>query len=202
MTLTCFTSNVAFANYSQPIAKIHEAAFAVMMDQLTKKIHKYAEKRDLKKVLDTCFEVKKEVEFYLGTKIKLSPLFDQIEKEMKKSGAKFSKDEFKQVKKAIEKKEKRLDHKDLYMQDCIEYGIDFDEDVELFLYEKKHGKDEEKSEMCMPIRVTIGVSVALCGLFLFFVPIPQCKTAGAWIMGFGFNLAVDGTINRMEEDEK
>ncbi len=67
----------------------------------------------------------------------------------------------------------------------------------------KHGDDkEDKEEITLPLRVTVGVTIALCGFFLMFVPIPICQANGPWIAQAGLALAVDGTITRVEGNDK
>jgi hypothetical protein len=61
---------------------------------------------------------------------------------------------------------------------------------------------DDKEEFSVPLRVTIGVTVALCGLFLYIVPIPVCKVWAPELMKAGVALAVEGTINRVEENDK
>lgn len=41
------------------------------------------------------------------------------------------------------------------------------------------GKDKEEVQVeDVPIKIMVGVTISLCGLFLWFVPIPVCQTAG------------------------
>ncbi len=38
-----------------------------------------------------------------------------------------------------------------------------------------HGKDEIQIEE-VPLNITVGITVSLCGLFLYFVPLPGCQS--------------------------
>lgn len=178
-------------------------AFGFKIEKLIEKINKYKDKRDSNKLLETMIELKVEVEGRTGQKINLDKQLDQIEKDIKKDGGKFKKEEFNKIRKIIKDKEKRSNHRAMYMADCIAYGIEYNAEVETLNFMAGHGhdKDEEKEEVVLPIRVTIGVTVALCGLFLMFVPFPICQTYGPNIMRAGVALAVEGTLNRVEKDQ-
>ena len=46
------------------------------------------------------------------------------------------------------------------------------------------------------------MTVALCGLFLFCIPILTCKAWGLDLMKGGVALAVEGYVNRQEDEKK
>jgi hypothetical protein len=90
------------------------------------------------------------------------------------------------------------------MEICQEHNIPYNSEEEILLYEAKHSnekKEDDKQEVCVPLRVTIGVTVALCGLFLYFVPVPVCKAWAPDLMRYGIALAIEGTINRTEQND-
>lgn len=183
-------------------AGLNDIAFCFKIEKLIEKINKYKDKRDANKLLETMIELKVEVESYTGKKINLEKHLDQIEQDIKNDGGKLKKDEFKKIRKIIKDKEKRSDHKAMYMADCMAYGIEYNTEVENLNFILKHGHDkDENKEVDLPIRVTIGVTVALCGLFLMFVPVPICQAYGPNIMRAGVALAVEGTLNRIEQDQ-
>lgn len=207
-TLTVFSVSTvpqlhAFSSYQMNVG-LNDIAFGFKIEKLIEKINKYKDKMDSNKLLETMIELKVEVEGYTGQKINLENQLDQIEKEIKKDGGKLKKDEFKKIRKIIKDKEKRSNHKAMYMADCMAYGIEYNTEIECLNFMAKHGHDmdEEKEEVVLPIRVTIGVTVALCGLFLMFVPIPICQAHGPTIMRTGVALAVEGTFNRVEQDQE
>jgi len=182
---------------------LNDIGFAIRVEKLIEKANKYKDRRDSSKLLDVMVDLKNEVEAYTGKKIDLDKQLDKVEKQMKDGGAKYSSSEMKKIRKSIKSKEKRSNHKALYMAECMELGIDYSADMEAMVYMAKHGKDkEEEPTIEMPLRVTVGVTIALCGLFLCFIPIPVCQAWGPSMVQGGIALAVEGTINRVEEDKK
>ena len=159
--------------------------------------------------MEVMFEIKTEVEGYTGKKIDLEAHVDAIEKEAKKRGAKFKPGEIKQVKKDLKKKNKKHEHKAMFLYDCNMFGIDFNQDECDFHFDnmymaktaKGHGKEDDK-EVKVPIRISIGITASLCGYFLGFIPHPVAQTASKFLIGTGLALCVDGTVTRLEEDEK
>lgn len=183
---------------------INEILFATRVEKLIEKINKYRDRGDINKLLGAMFDLKLEVETYTGKKIDLDKQLDQIEKDIKANGGKLEKNEMKTIRKTIKNKQKRIDHKTSYMTDCLEYEIPYNADEENFLFIARHGEERKDGilENDMPLRVTIGVTVALCGLFLYFVPFPICKVWAPELMKAGIALAVEGTINRVEDKKE
>lgn len=124
-------------------------------------------------------EIKTEVEAYTGKRIDIESQLDQIERNATKQGAKFKKGEMKQIKSLLKKKDKKHSHKALYLAERDMYDIPFDPMECEFLYKaaSKHDKHEEKEEVELPLRVTIGITASLCGYFLSFIPHPYAKMA-------------------------
>ena len=94
----------------------------------------------------------------------------------------------------------------MFLYDCNMYGIDFNQEECDFHFEnnnmaKSHTKEDEK-EVKVPIRISIGITASLCGYFLSFIPHPFAQTASKFLIGTGVALCVEGTVTRLEEDEK
>lgn len=145
-------------------------------------------------------EIKAEIEGYTGIKINLDKELDNVENEIVKNGGNLKKDDFKKIRKLIKHKEKHSRHQVIYMTDCIANGIEYNAELEFLDFIVKHGGHGEMPEMDLPLRVTIGVTVALCGYFLCHIPIPPLPATGVMMMNAGIILAVEGTINRMEDN--
>lgn len=183
----------------------NDVAFGIRMEKLVEKVLRYKDKGESNKLLDTMVEMKQVVEGYTGVSINLDKQLDEVEREVKKKGGKISKQEMKELRKVIKKKEKKANHKAFCMELRLAdptMQISFED--EHMLYMAKHGNDKDEQEQAaadLPLRLTIGVTVALCGLFLCFVPIPVCKAWGADLMKAGVALAVEGYVNRQEEDK-
>jgi hypothetical protein len=66
---------------------------------------------------------------------------------------------------------------------------------------KGHGKDEVQIED-VPLKITVGVTVSLCGLFLYFVPLPGCQVAGQWLLNAGFGILSAEGLERWSDYDK
>lgn len=96
------------------------------------------------------------------------------------------------------------------MANCIEFDLPYSAEEEHILFQNElliakhsHGKDKEKDdEICVPLRVTIGVTVTLCGIFLLFVPIPICKQYAPYVIETGMAFLVDEGITQWEDKDK
>lgn len=170
-TLIVFSMNTIppLYAYQDCIAGLNDIAFCLNIEKLIQRVNKYKDKNDSTKLIEAMIEIKQQVEGYTGKKIDLDKQLDHVEKEMKKGGAKVSSSEMKQVRKLIKHKEKRAMHKEMYLADCIVCGMEYNAEWEQLEYSAKHEGDKEEVEL--PLQVTIGVSVALCGLLLTFIPI-------------------------------
>lgn len=149
-------------------------------------------------------EIKTEVEAYTGKSINLESQLDQIEKDAIKQGAKFRKGEMKQIKSLLKKNEKKHNHKAVYLTECNMYNIPFDqlECDHLYKAVSKHDKKEDKEEIEVPLRVTIGITASLCGYFLSFIPHPHAQMASKILITAGIEMTIDGTITRAEENQQ
>jgi hypothetical protein len=58
------------------------------------------------------------------------------------------------------------------------------------------GKEEKREEV--PITIMVGVTVGLCGLFLIFVPLPGCQTAGAWLLNTGIGILSSHAVEKWD----
>lgn len=63
-------------------------------------------------------------------------------------------------------------------------------------------KNQPEKKIKLPLRLTFGITIALCGLFLFCLPEPTCKTVGWSAIWVGVGYAADSIVNTMEEKEK
>ncbi len=128
-TICLCSTLIAFSMSSMPIVYafeptqmqvgMNDVAFGMKIDKLVENIKKYKDTLNQKKMLETMVELKIEIEGYTGQKINIDNELDRIESDMKKGGAKFKKNEFKDVRKVIKKAEKRGNHKAMYMADCL-----------------------------------------------------------------------------------
>lgn len=115
--------------------------FAIRMEKLIEKVNHYKDKMDQKKIIETLLDIKHEVEGYTGKKIDIEKELKQVEKEVAAKGGKLHKNDIKKISKLIKEKEKKHNHKALFMADCIEYGIEYDAELANLDFMAKHGHD-------------------------------------------------------------
>jgi hypothetical protein len=133
-----------------------------------------------------------------------------VERDVRAKGGKVDKRVMNRIRKDFNNYGKRSDHKTTYMANCIKFDLPYNADEESILFQNdllitKHHYGKDKSaddEICVPIRVTIGVTVALCGVFLLFVPIPICKQYAPYVIEAGMGFLVDEGITLWEEKDK
>lgn len=193
--------------YSQTprVVTINDLAFAHRIEKLLEKVKRAAEKNDGNKLIDLMLDVKREVETYSGMKIDLDKQLDVVESEIKKKGAKIPKNEFKELRKIIKKKEKRAGHRAAYLELCLlNPEISYNLEEEQLLFDATHGHEKkEEAEMVVPIRLTVGVTVALVGLCLIVVPgIPvQIKTWGKDMIVYGTGIAAEACYSAHDKSK-
>lgn len=59
-----------------------------------------------------------------------------------------------------------------------------------------HGNQEQREEV--PVKIMVGVTVSLCGLFLVFVPLPGCQAAGGWLINTGIGILGSEALDRWD----
>lgn len=199
-------------NYQMQIG-INDVAAGVRIGKLLEKAKKHFKNENLKELLENMYDLKSEAEALTGQKIDLDRSIDQVFKDVKKRGVKIDSKIQKEVKKIIRDKAKRYDHKAHYMAQCIINDIEYDslQEEALFLQSEgitmavksKHEKDEGK-EVVVPLKLVIGVTGALAGMFIFIVPLPIPGKAqvGAFLITTGVEYAADAIIEANEERNK
>jgi hypothetical protein len=147
-TIVAFSiSTISFPVYAniEYNAGLNDVAFALKVEKLIGKINKYKENYESKKLIDTMFDLKMEIESYSGKKIDLNKQLDVVEKEIKKNGGKLLKGEMKAIRKILDKKQKRIEHKAMYMEICQEHNIPYNSEEEILLYEAKHSNEKKEN---------------------------------------------------------
>ena len=113
------------------------------------------------------------------------------------------------MKKRLKKQEKRIQHKAVYMAQCVEYNLPYNVAEESFIYQnemnhimaKSHGKDKDE-EVVLPLRITLGVTLSLAGFFLYLAPFPPCKAAGQILMETGMGFLISYGVDEYENQQK
>ncbi len=156
------------------------------------------------------FDIKSEVESYTGQDIDIGKQIDQVQKEAKAKGKKIDDKYLKKIKKEFTRIDKKYKHRAVWMVNCIEQDIPYSSlEADLYfdnLYQAKHGDDKEKKDddesFSVPISVTVGVTLSLCGLFLLFIPIPICKTSGMYLLDTGIGILASDALGKWDKYEK
>lgn len=72
-----------------------------------------------------------------------------------------------------------------------------------YVLAKSTNKDKEEVQVeDVPVKIMVGVTISLCGLFLWFVPIPTCQTAGTWLINTGIGVLGSDALDRWDSYDK
>jgi hypothetical protein len=149
------------------------------------------------------FEIKSEVETYTGKKIDISKQIDQVQREAKQRGQKISDAHIKQIKKDFKKQDKKHKHKAVYFAQCMEADIPFtsleaDRHFEnIYMAKSAHGKNDQ--DIDVPITITVGVTLSLCGYFLLVIPNPICTACGWYLLDAGMGILGSEALTRWDQ---
>ncbi len=184
--------------------EFNDVATTYRIVKLAEKGKKYLDKMDGKNLIEVMWELKKEIEAYSNQKFDIDNCLTEVFKEVRKTGHKVSSKHEKELRKMFKKKKVRFDHRAEYRAMCFETGIKFDTEVEFQLFQAKHGhdKEDEKIEIKVPFKMVVGVTGALCGLFLYVVPVPGTGYLAAFLLTTGVNCCMDAVIEAVEEQDK
>lgn len=197
---------------------LNDINFGIRIEKLIKKAKNYFSKKNSHKLTEIMWDIKREIEGYTGQKINIDHHLDQIEKEAKSRGKPIDKSYIKEMRKRFKQQEKRLNHKAMYITTCIECDLPYNSEEESIMFQNElaisndylmtkssHGKHKDKDkdeEIILPLRVTIGVTMSLIGLFLYVVPFPICKAAAPWVLDTGLAFLLDQGVTEWEERQK
>jgi len=164
---------------------LNEVAFILRMKNLVDKLVKSKDKGNVK-VIENLIKIKHEIEYSRGIKIDLGKSLENVEQKVRKAGQKMPKDDFLKIKTMLYKEDKRKKKQMKYIAATM-YLEDYEfnkQDLKLMFPEAKKHKDDKKDdkkdeeEVKMPALLVWGVSLTLCGVFLFVLPIPPVKKLG------------------------
>ncbi len=177
--------------------------FGIKVGKIFEKIKKSIDKGETNKIVSYMFDIKSEVEQYTGKKIDINETIDQVQREARAKGQKIDDKYIKQIKKDLGKQDRKQNHRAVYFAQCAELDIpystleaDFHFDMNYIMAKSAHGKDNKQQEV--PVKIMVGVTVSLCGLFLLFVPLPGCQTAGGWLLNTGIGILGSEALDRWD----
>lgn len=184
----------------------NDLAFGVKMEKIYEKVKNAINKGETNKIVGYMFDFKSEIEQYTGKKIDIIKSIDQAEQEAKSRGQKVDSRYLKAIKKEFDKQEKKHTHRAIWLAQCIELDIPYtavEADIHFemdYLMAKSSHKDKEKEVLIedVPVKVVVGVTLSLCGLFLWFVPIPVCQTCGSWLINTGIGILGSNALDHYD----
>lgn len=202
-TATMIPSSLMAAGINPDINAIN---FGIKVEKVFEKIKRCIDKGETNKIVGYMFDIKQEVEQYTGKKIDIDKQIDQAQKEAKAKGQKIDDRYIKQIKRDFHREDKKHKHRAVWFAQCAEVGISYstleaDTHFDLDYIMGKSGEDGNK-DIDVPIPIMVGVTVTLCGIFLVFVPLPYCQTAGGWLINAGVSILGGDAIQRWDAYEK
>lgn len=200
------------SNYRMQVG-LNDVVAGVRVGRLLEKAKKNFDKENLKDLIENMLDLKSEAETLTGKKIDLDSSIDEVFNKVKKQGVKVDSKTQKEVKKIIKGKGKRYDHKAHYMAQCFINDIEYDSLQEESLFfqnecilmasKSRNGKDEGK-EIVVPLKLVVGVTGALAGMFIAMVPLPIPGKAhvSTFLITTGIKYAADAIIEVTDEKNK
>jgi hypothetical protein len=190
------------ANVNLDLAAIN---FGIKAEKIFEKIKKCIDKGETNKIVGYMFDLKSEVEQYSGKKIDMNKAIDQAQAEARAKGQKINDKHIKAIKKEFSHHDKKHKHRAVWFAQCAEFDIpyssfeaDYNFEMNCMMAKAAHNEKHEQKED-VPITIMVGVTVTLCGIFLFFVPIPVCQTAGGWLISSGVSILGGDAIKRWDD---
>jgi hypothetical protein len=180
--------------------------FGIKVEKVVEKIKKSIDKGETNKIVGYMFDIKHEVEQYTGKKIDINKQIDQAQREAKAKGQKIDDRYIKQIKRNFQKEDKRHEHRAVWFAQCAEMDIPYstieaDMHFDMNYVTAKSAKGEDK-DIDVPIPIVVGVTVSLCGLFLVFVPLPGCQSAGIWLINTGVGILGSEAIQKWDQYDR
>lgn len=201
ITITSFTSAVILPTPAYALT-LNEISFGIKIEKIYEKVKRAIDKGETNKIVGYMFDFKQEVEGYTGQKIDINKYLDQVQREAKAKGQKIDDKYIKQIKKDFGKQDKKHKHRAVWFAQCAEYNIPYsleeaDLHFDMNMSVAKGAKYEQQEDV--PAIVMVGVTVSLCGLFLYCVPLPGCQLAGGWLLNTGFGILSGYGLQKYDE---
>lgn len=187
---------IAYDATAQKDLNLNDINFGVKIEKIYEKVKKSIDNYDTNKIIGYMFDFKQEVEQYTKKHIDINKTIDQVEKDARAKGQKIDAKYLKAIKKEFNRNDKKNKHRAIWFAQCAELDIPYtsveaDAHFEMNYMMTKSAKDNDKNDVTIeeiPLKITVGVTVSLCGLFLYFVPQPGCQVAGQWLLNAGFGI--------------
>jgi len=186
---------------------LKDTNFGIKIDKIFEKVKRAIDKGETNKIVDYMFDFKSEVERYTGKKIDINKQIDQAQKEARSKGQEIDDRYIKQIKKMFSKEDKKYKHRAVWFAKCSELDIPYtsfeaDATFEMNYKLTKTANDKHEQQENVPVKIMVGITLTLCGLFLFFVPIPMCQNAGVWLINTGIGVLGSDALDRWDAYDK
>lgn len=186
---------------------LNEINFGIKIEKIYEKVKRAIDKGETNKIVSYMFDFKSEVEQFTGAKIDINKQIDQAQKEARSKGQKIDDKYIKQIKKEFTKEDKKYKHRAVWFAKCAELDIPYtsleaDTTFEMDYTIAKADYDKHEQHEDVPVKIMVGVTISLCGLFLCFVPVPICQTAGVWLINTGIGVLGSDALDRWDEYDK
>lgn len=220
LTLVTYLTAVAFAAVAiapPPLMAAYvglnpkDINFGIKIEKIYEKVKRAIDKGETNKIVGYMFDFKQEVEQYTGQHIDINKQIDATQKEACSKGQKIDDKYIRSIKKEFSKHDKRLTHRAVWFAQCAELDIPYstfeaDANFEMnYLMAKSDHKGKNREETPIedvPVKIMVGVTISLCGLFLWFVPLPGCQTTGTWLINTGIGVLGSDALDRWDTYDK
>lgn len=207
--ITFSTSTIMPLNLYALDSKIDLEAinFGIKIEKIFEKIKKAIDKGQTNKIVSYMFDLKLEVETFTGTNIDIAKQLNEVQRRAKAKGQKIENKHIKVLKSEFQKIENKHKHRADYMIECMKLDIPYtafeaDLHFDALYTSKNQNQPDKKDEVYIPITVTVGVTLSLCGLFLLFVPIPICSTSGGFLLETGLGILGSHALSKWDEFDR
>jgi hypothetical protein len=196
---------------AQGSLSLNDINFGIKVEKIYEKVKRAISKDETNKIVGYMFDFKTEVEQYTGKKIDINKQIDIAQQEAKKNGQKVDDKYTKAIKKEFNKQDKKHKHRAVWFAQCAELEIPYTTIEADMSFEMNHlmaksahkGKDKEEVQIeDVPVKIMVGVTISLCGLFLWFVPIPLCQTVGTYLINTGIGVLGSDALDRWDTYDK
>lgn len=186
---------------------INDINFGIKIEKIYEKIKRAIDKGETNKIVGYMFDFKQEVEQYTGKHININEQIDAVQKKARSKGQKIDDKYLKAIQKEFDKLDKKHKHRTVWFAQCAELSIPYSTfeadtqfDMDSLIAKASHkGKDKDDLQIeDVPVKVMVGVTISLCGLFLWLVPLPGCQTAGTWLINTGIGILGSEALDRWD----
>ncbi len=136
---------------------------------------------DVGEMIHLMLQFKYEVESLTGEPISMDDALEEIQRELREEGHEIPEDEMANFKELIHQQMAPVSAPRLPAPDSSDITLNINK-----------GGSETNTQVLIPTQVALGVTIALCGSIVFFLPVPSSKVWGEKLVKAGIDMAVEG----------